>query len=71
MSTESTGLSQHETPRAGRRTYTIEQVAEILGLSRNSAYVAARNGLLPCPVIKIGRRMVVAKFALDEVVGAA
>jgi excisionase family DNA binding protein len=68
VSIASTGLSHHETPRQGlsRKTYTIEEVAELLGLSRNSAYVAARGGRLPVPVIKIGKRMMVSRAALDR-----
>ena len=67
MSIASTALSHHETPRAmPRRTYSIEEVAQLLGLSRNSAYVAAREGRLPVPVIKIGKRMMVSRAALDR-----
>jgi excisionase family DNA binding protein len=66
MSIESTGLGHHETPRLTRRTYTIEEVADLLGLSRNRCYVAARNGTLPVPVIRIGRRMFVSRAAFDR-----
>ena len=67
MSVQSTALSHHETPRAmSRRTYTIEEVGQLLGLSRNSAYLAAREDRLPVPVIKIGKRMVVSRAALDR-----
>jgi excisionase family DNA binding protein len=67
MSIASTALSHHETPRAmQRRTYTIDEVAALLGLSRNSAYVAAREGRLPIAVIKIGKRMMVSRAALDR-----
>ena len=77
MSIPSTGLSHHETPRRPgirhnrgppleRRTYSIEEVAQQLGLSRNSAYVAARENRLPVPVIKIGKRMMVSRAALDR-----
>jgi hypothetical protein len=34
-------------------TYSIEEVAAILGLSRNSAYVAAREDRLPVPVMMV------------------
>lgn len=69
MSISSTGLSEHETPRSGStqcRTYTIDEVAKLLGLSRNSAFVAAREDRLPVPVIKVGRRMFVSRVALDR-----
>ena len=67
MSVESCGLGEHEV-RVARRTYSIEEVAEILGLGRNATYVAARSDRLPVPVIRIGRRMVVSKAALDRLV---
>lgn len=78
MSIPSTGLSGHETPRASgringargapmeRRTYSLDEVAMLLGISRNTTYVAARADKLPVPVIRIGRRMLVAKAALDR-----
>jgi excisionase family DNA binding protein len=56
----------YDTPRPMRRTYTIEEVAALLGLSRNSAYMAARADRLPVPVIKIGKRMMVSRAALDR-----
>jgi excisionase family DNA binding protein len=76
MSIRSTGLSDHETPRVGsengqtgppviKRVYSIEEVARMLGLSRNAAYVAARENRLPVPVIKVGRRMMVSRAAMD------
>jgi excisionase family DNA binding protein len=66
MSIASAALSHHETPRLARRTYTIEECAELLGLSRNSAYVAARENRLGVPVIRIGKRMFVARAAMDR-----
>jgi len=68
MGIASTALSHLETPRAmpGRAVYSIEEVAALLGLSRNSAYTAAREDRLPVPVIKIGRRMSVSRRALDR-----
>jgi excisionase family DNA binding protein len=74
MSIASTGLSHHETRRGVgvrrmpllRRTYSIDEVAQLLGISRNRAYVAARENSLPVPVIRIGRRMVVSRDALDR-----
>lgn len=43
-------------------TITVEHAAEILGISRSSAYRAAARGEIP--VIRIGRRLLVptAKF---------
>jgi len=72
MSICSTGLSEHETRRArgaalGRATYDIDEVAALLGISRNRAFVAARANTLPVPVIRVGRRMLVSRAALDRV----
>ena len=47
-----------------RLTVTVEQAAEMLGVSRNSAYALAKNGTLP--VVKLGRRLVVPKKRLDD-----
>ena len=71
MSEMSTGLGHDETPRASagkleRRTYTIDEVVALLGLSRNRAFAAAREGRLPVAVIRIGRRMFVSRAALDR-----
>ena len=60
---KSYGFTSGEDHMAERQTVDIEEVAEILGVSRQSAYSAARAGELP--VIKIGRRMVVSRAALD------
>jgi excisionase family DNA binding protein len=65
MSIESIGLGRHET-RLTRRVYNIEEVAQLLGLSRNHAYVSAREGRLPVPVIRIGKRMFVSQTILDR-----
>jgi excisionase family DNA binding protein len=66
MSIASTGLGEHETSRIGRRTYTIDEVAALLGISRNSAYVAARANSLPVLTIRVGKRMLVSRAALDR-----
>jgi len=49
-----------------RRTYTIEEVADLFGLNRNTAYAMARADELPVPTIKIGKRMFVSRAALDR-----
>lgn len=50
-----------------RQTFRIEEAAEILGLSRGSAYAAAIAGTLP--VISFGRRKVVPRTALEKLLG--
>jgi excisionase family DNA binding protein len=47
-----------------RRTLTVPEAAEALGVSRNSAYAAARSGDLP--TIRIGRRLLVPVDALER-----
>lgn len=47
---------------------TIEEAGRMLGVSRWLAYEQARSGLLGgVPVIKIGRRLVVPRKALEAV----
>lgn len=50
-----------------RKTYSIEEVGRLLGVNRCTAYELARSDKLPVPVIRLGRRMVVGKAALDRV----
>ena len=47
-----------------RRTYTVEEAALLLGIGRNQGYEAARRGDIP--TIKIGKRVLVPKAALDR-----
>ncbi len=57
------------TPRGERLTLTVEEAAVILGISRASAYEATRHGEIPC--IRIGRRILVPRVALDRLLRAA
>ena len=53
-----------------KATFTIEEAAELLGISRNSAYAAARSGeLAGVPVIRVGRRMIVPASPLRALLG--
>lgn len=52
-----------------RATYTIDEVAEILGIGRSSAYQAAQTGEIP--TIKVGRRLLVPKVALEHMLDLA
>jgi len=47
-------------------TVNIDTLAELLGINRSTAYALARQDLLPVPVIRLGRRMVVSRRALDH-----
>jgi excisionase family DNA binding protein len=46
----------------GRLTWTVTEAAQLLGISRASAYEAAHRGELPVRVI--GRRMLIPRVAL-------
>lgn len=50
-----------------RATVSVEQAGEILGISRSSAFQAVTNGELP--VIRIGRRLLVPRSALEKLLG--
>jgi excisionase family DNA binding protein len=52
------------TENGERLTMTVCEVAHILGISKNSAYLAVRRGELPC--IKCGARRLIPRAALDK-----
>lgn len=52
-----------------RLTYTVSEVAERLGISRSSAYDRVRRGEIPA--ITLGRRLVVSRTVLEQLIGAA
>jgi excisionase family DNA binding protein len=51
-----------------RLTLTVEEAAATLGVSRASAYEAVRRGEIPA--IRIGRRVLVPRAALDRLLSA-
>lgn len=51
-----------------RQTYTVAEAAGILGISRNSAYSGIKLGEIPS--IRVGRRILVPRDGLEEVLGA-
>jgi excisionase family DNA binding protein len=52
-----------------RLTLTVEEAAETLGISRAFAYEAVASGDIPC--IRIGRRILVPKAALEKMLDGA
>jgi excisionase family DNA binding protein len=52
----------------GRSTFDIGETAEILGISRWSAYRGAKTGEIP--TTRIGKRYVVPRYALEKKLGA-
>ena len=47
-----------------RMTVTVEEAAEILGISRAFAYTLVRKEELPC--VRLGRRLVIPRRALER-----
>lgn len=47
-----------------RLTYTVNEVAELLGISRTAAYECVRRGEIPA--IELGRRLVIARSTVDR-----
>lgn len=45
-------------------TYTVEEVAKLLGLSRSSMYQAIRNNSVPS--LRIGGRILISKLELEQ-----
>ena len=56
--------SQEPSPAPRRLTCSIGEAAVLLGIGRASAYEAARTGQIP--TIKLGRRLVVPRAALER-----
>lgn len=52
-----------------RLTLTVEEAAETLGISRAFAYEAVASGDIPC--IRIGRRILIPKAALEKMLDGA
>ena len=52
-----------------RQTLTVEEAAAVLGIGRNSAYQAVASGQLP--VIRIGRRLLLPRAALERLLAEA
>ena len=49
-----------------RKTYSIDETSELLGLSRNTTFELARENKLPVPVVRVGKRLLVVRAALDR-----
>ena len=57
------------TPLDQPATMNIETAARVLGIGRQTAYELARQGKLP--VLRLGRRLVVPKAALERMLAEA
>ena len=52
-----------------RVTLDVDEVAKLLGLSRNAAYAAAAAGQIPS--IRLGRRIVIPRLAFERMLAQA
>ena len=52
-----------------RLVYTVEEAAELLGLSRSSTYEAVRLGDIPS--LRIGRRYLIPKQSVENLLSVA
>jgi hypothetical protein len=52
----------------GKDTFSITETAQILGISRGSAYAAARSGSLP--ITEIGKRKIVSRHTIETLLTA-
>jgi excisionase family DNA binding protein len=55
------------TLKPGQLTFTVQEAAAVLGISKSSAYEAARRGELPA--LRFGRRLVVTRTTLETLLG--
>jgi excisionase family DNA binding protein len=52
-----------------RLTFTVDETAAILGLSRNLTYAGVASGAIPS--VKVGRRILVPRLALERLLASA
>lgn len=52
-----------------RATIDAPVAFKILGISRNTGYSLIQRGKFPCPVIKAGKRLLIPKIALEQLLG--
>jgi excisionase family DNA binding protein len=50
---------------------SITELASVLGISRSHCFALAARDALPVPVIRLGRRMVVSRAAVEQVLGVS
>jgi excisionase family DNA binding protein len=53
--------------KPGQLAFTIQEAAEVLGISKSSAYEAVHRGELPA--LRFGRRLVVTRTTLEKLLG--
>jgi excisionase family DNA binding protein len=55
--------------KTNRLTFTVEETAQLLGLSRNSAYQACLLGHLPH--LRVGKRILIPRVAIERMLAEA
>lgn len=50
-----------------KKTYTVEEIQSILGISKTKAYDLCKSGVFHC--VRVGRRIIVSKKSFDEWLG--
>ena len=66
---ESTSETRQGREEKDRRVWTVTEVAVLLGISRAHAYDLVAQGAIPH--LRLGRRIVVPKVAVDELLRGA
>jgi excisionase family DNA binding protein len=61
--------SESHQARLKRLTLDIDEVAPLLGINRSTAFELIRRNAFPLPVIRLGRRIVVPRKAVEELLG--
>lgn len=59
-----TSARREPAPTSRRLTLTVPEVAALLGIGRNEAYVAVQRGEIPAR--KVGRRILIPRAAFDR-----
>ena len=49
----------------GRRTFTVREAAQVLGIGRDATYAAVQAGTIPS--IRVGRRVVIPREAIGRI----
>ncbi len=57
-------ISTHQKAVSEKRSYSVAEVAEILGVSKRSVYHLCANGVVKS--VKIGTKLRISKKAFDE-----
>jgi len=53
-----------------RLTVTIDELAALTGVSRNTWFESVKRGDCPLPTIRVGRRIVIPRAAVEQLLGA-